>query len=150
MSYYDIWGRPNKGRDSKQFFEKAFRRKGLPAWDETWHQLSPEARLAFVEQVKGPAGPASYGSQPSVPAEGFNAEVLQELTRAGLIEVRLQKTKIKGGNRVFAVAGAYDFAVRVRALQKYHLLVPEPPADLRKFVDYTFYSGGSYAITAEV
>ena len=67
MSYYDIWGRPNKGRDSKQFFEKAFRRKGLPAWDEKWHQLSPEARLAFVEQVKGPAEPSSYGSQPSVP-----------------------------------------------------------------------------------
>jgi hypothetical protein len=150
MSYYDIWGRPNKGRDSKQFFEKAFRRKGLPAWDEKWHQLSPEARLAFVEQVKGPAEPPSYGSQPSVPAEGFTAEVLQELTRAGLIEVRLQKTKIKGGNRVFAVAGAYDFAVRVRALQKYHLLVPEPPPDLRKFVDYTFYSGGTYAVTSEV
>jgi Helicase conserved C-terminal domain len=150
MSYYDTWGRPSKGRDSKQLYEKAFHRKGLPAWDEKWHQLSPEARLAFVDQVKGPVEPPSYGAQPNVPAEGFAADVLEELTRAGFIEVRLQKTKIKGGNRVFAVPGAYDFAVRVRALRKYHLLVPEPPAELQKFIDYTFYSGGMYAVTADV
>src|ERR1700674_2069303 len=108
MSYYDTWGRPSKGRDSKQLYEKALRRKGLPAWDEKWHQLSPEARLAFVDEVKGPVGPPRSGAQRSVPAEGFAAEVLEELTRAGFIEVRLQKTKIKGGNRVFAVPGAYD------------------------------------------
>lgn len=136
---YGSWERA-KGRETPQFYEKAFSRRRLAAWDERWHRLSPAARRAFVDDVKGPVRSHSGArAQPSVGADLFPAPVLGELVDAGFVEVGPGKKA--GPGRVSAVADAYDFAARVRALWRYRPLRGEPLDGLAKYVEATSYAG---------
>ena len=54
IDWFGTWGRAKKG-DAPAMHERAFRRRGLAAWDARWHELTPEARSSFVNEVKGPA-----------------------------------------------------------------------------------------------
>src|SRR5947209_55667 len=91
MSYYGYWG-GTRERDARAFDEKAFRRKDLATWDARWHALSSRARLAFLDDVKGPVKRQGQArdttGQPSVPSDKFPPEVVKELTDAGFVEVR--------------------------------------------------------------
>ena len=148
MAYGD-WGKPKEER--RAFSGKAYRRPGLAEWDAKWHGLSAGARGAFLDEVKGPVrGQGGRPTaQPSMAIEKFPAPVLEELVAAGLVVAKA--TRIKGpADKVFAVEGAYDFAIRIRALRKYRLLADDAPGDLAKFVDYAYYSGEMMQVVAQV
>ena len=148
MAYGD-WGKPKEER--RAFAEKAFRRQGLAEWDAKWHGLSAGARKAFLDDVKGPVrGQGGRPTlQPGVAIEKFPARALEELVAAGLVVAKA--TRIKGpADKVFAVEAAYDFAIRVRALRKHHLLAAEQPGALQKYVDYAYYSGEVFQVIGQV
>ena len=87
----------------------------MARWDAKWHTLSPQARLAYLKDVKGPQqaqGPNQ--KRPSVKADRFAASVLEELLAAGFVELG-DSGSAGPRDRVFAVVAASDFATRVRA-----------------------------------
>jgi hypothetical protein len=88
MGYrYGSWVREAE-RELSNLHERAFRREGLAAWDARWHELTPEARSYFVNEVKGPAkNQADHAPSYTVAATKFPAHVLEELTAAGFIKV---------------------------------------------------------------
>ena len=145
---HGYWERA-KDREPRAFYEKAFRRKGLAEWDDRWHRLSPAARLAFLDEVKGPVRSQSGArDQPSVGADKFPAGVLKELVDAGFVAVGPGKKA--GPERVSAVDGCYDFAARVRALRRFHPLEGEPLGGLAKYVESTSYGGQVTSAITEV
>ncbi len=144
---YGYWGKPRE-REERAFHEKAFRRKGLAEWDARWHRLSPAARLAFLDEVKGPVRSYTNAAQPSVGADRFSAAVLKELVGAGFVEVGPGKKA--GPERVSAVEGAYEFAARARALRRHRPLGGEPLAGLAKYVEATTYGGQVTSALGEV
>src|ERR1700677_4079830 len=106
----------------RAFCDKAYRRQESAVWEAKWHQISARARDAFLNVVKGPLKTsASKSNQSSVSIKKFPANILQELTDAGFVEVRPTKSKISAG-RVCATDGVNDFAARIRTLRKFHLL----------------------------
>ena len=85
---YGYWGKA-KERESVAFDAKAYRRQNLARWDARWHELSVQARYVFVHEVKGPARQQKATSMPpSVSADTFPPDLLEELTAAGFIEVQ--------------------------------------------------------------
>ena len=111
MDWFNTWGRAKKG-DAPAMHERAFRRRGLAAWDARWHELTPEARSYFVNEVKGPArNQADHAPTYSVPREKFPPHVLEELTAAGFVKVHAARSRA-AKDRVFPPAVLYDFAAR--------------------------------------
>ena len=111
----------------------------MAPWDAKWHTLSPQARLAYLKDVKGPQrAPSPHQKRPSVKADRFAASVLEELLAAGFVELGDSGS---GGprDRVFAVVAATDFATRVRARYRHHLLRGDLPSVLADYVRYCFY-----------
>lgn len=132
-------GEWDKSRRDHGFHEKAWFRKNLPAWDAKWQALSPRARLAFLNEVKGPSKSKEYSVSPSVSAEKIAPQVLKELTAAGFVTVQPSRRK-KEGDRVFAADGIYDFAVRVRSLRRYHLLAEDGSGEFKTYVNHCYYT----------
>jgi Helicase conserved C-terminal domain len=138
MSWYGTWGRGNT-REIGAFHERAYGREGLAEWDVKWHGLTPQARSAFVNTVKGPArNQADHAPTYSVPRDKFGPHVLEELTAAGFVGVLPARSKTST-DRVFAPARLYDFAARVRMLNRHHLLGGDRPVELGKYVEQAFY-----------
>ncbi|MGC8639455.1 MAG: helicase-associated domain-containing protein [Isosphaeraceae bacterium] len=135
MRNYSLWNRP-RSPERREFYEKAFRREKLGPWDAKWHALSPEARFAFLNQVRGPVKNLGRARmQPSIKKNHLGPGVLEELLAAGFVELGSSRM-IGPQDRVFAVEGTVDFAIRIRALARYHLLDPDQPSLLEKFVAY--------------
>lgn len=167
---YGGWGITADNSDPRGMSEKAYLRKPLPAWDDRWHTLSPAARLAFLEHVKGPVKPQRPGyetKQPSVAADLFAPEALEELTRAGFVTTEpaengrstakskpKSKSKAKSQSdspRVFAHKDTYDFVARLRSLRRYHLLAANADASaFLKYISAVFYGGSLLQITGTV
>src|SRR5262245_47521244 len=117
MSWYGSWGR-EKTRDG-ELHERAFRRGGLAEWDAKWHGLTPRARSAFLDTVKGPArNQADHAPTYTVPRNRFPPDALDELA-AGFVKIHPARSR-KAADRVFAPASLYDFAARVRMLGRHH------------------------------
>src|SRR5262245_457865 len=110
---YGVWGR-SREREPRAFYEKAYRRECLAAWDARWHGLSVQARYFFLNVVKGPAKKQPvYSQSPSVSVDKFPHHVLKELTEAGFVEVQAPRSRAFI-ERVVTCAGLYDFAARIR------------------------------------
>src|SRR3954454_8002844 len=139
MSRYSLWSRQNR-REERDFHEKAFRREGLAEWDARWHKLSVEARLAVLNNLKIPPKSQGPGStRPSVPVELIVPKTLEELVAAGFAEIG--GTRMIGPrDRVFLVDGATDFVARVRSLNRHRLLRDGGSAELKKYVDSSFFT----------
>jgi hypothetical protein len=122
-----------------RFYEKAYQRGNLAAWDARWQALSAQARYYFLNVVKGPPrNPQVYASPPGVPADRFPGPILNELAGAGFVEVqRGGGSSRMAADRVFAGRGLYDFTARVRSLHRLHLLAGDRPSELKKFVEHT-------------
>ena len=136
---HGIWGQP-RTRENRAFHEKLFRRAPLPPWEARWQGLSISARSALLHDVKGTGerAPRYYGqaNRQSVKAKKFDPRVLEELKKAGFVEVEADDKK-PGGDRVLVVEadGIADFISRVRALRRYHLLVPDLPSMLSTYIN---------------
>ncbi|HZW33187.1 MAG TPA: helicase-associated domain-containing protein, partial [Isosphaeraceae bacterium] len=140
MSYGSYWGRATK-RETRRFFERAYQRTNLAAWDARWHALTAQARLFFLEVVKGPAKQRTpYSQPPSVSAARFPPHVLEELTAAGFVEVQAAGSRAFT-DRVIARDELYDFAARVRTARRLHLLAADQPSELSRYVDHVFFGG---------
>src|SRR5271157_4983123 len=147
MSRYTLWNKPQSW-EQRALHEKAFSFKDMARWDAKWHKLSPRARLVYIKDVKGPQraqGPNQ--KRPSVKADRFVASVLEELLAAGFVELGDSGS---GGprDRVFAVVAASDFATRVRALHRHHLLRGDLPSLLENYVRYCFYPAAADALNS--
>ena len=111
----------------------------MARWDAKWHTLSPRARLAYLKDVKVPQrAQRPNQKRPSVKADRFAASVLEELLAAGFVELG-DSGSAGPRDRVFAVVAATDFATRVRALYRHHLLRGDLPSLLENYVRYCFY-----------
>ena len=141
MSYYDPYS--TRRGEPRVDDEKAWKRSLATAWDTRWHALSPGARLALLDRVKAPTKAGSI-TQPSSPATGIDAAVLDEIVAAGF--VRVEPPIGKRPPRVFPLAETYDFATRVRALRRFHLLGPTDRAALINYARYAFYDQGEMTI----
>jgi hypothetical protein len=127
-------------RNPRAFYERAYQRRSLAAWDDKWHRLSDQARNFFLNVVKGPAKqPNNQADQPSVSIDKFPPHILKELTTAGFVEVQRAQSQTFT-DRVIACAGLYDFAERVRALQRLHLLAADQPSEFTKYVEHVYFS----------
>ncbi len=138
MSKSISWKDPVQWRE-RGHHEKAFLYDGMARWDAIWHTLSPEARWAFVKEVKIPQ--RTYGpkqDQPSARADRFAANVLEELRKAGLIEV-FHSAKGNSLDLVFGLLDAIDFMMRLRALDRHHPLRSELPGMLVNYAAYAFH-----------
>jgi hypothetical protein len=137
MSRYTLWSRQNK-REEREFHEKAFRREGLAEWDGRWHKLSSEARTAVLNTLKLPprsVGPNSV--RPCVSVESILPATLEELVASGFAEIGASRM-IGPRDKVFTTEAATDFVIRVRSLQRHHLLGAEPP-DLKRYIDHGYF-----------
>lgn len=127
-------------RNPRAFHERVYQRRFLAAWDDKWHRLSDQARNFFLNVVKGPAKqPNNQPDQPSVSVDKFPPHILKELITAGFVEVQRARSQTFT-DRVIACTGLYDFAERVRALQRLHLLAADQPSELTKYVEYVYFS----------
>jgi hypothetical protein len=128
------------GRGARDALGKAYGRRTLGIWDAKWHRLSDQARFYFLNVVKGPAKNRKVSSTSttySVVVDRFPPHILEELRAAGFVEIQAARGRAFT-DRVIACDGLYDFAVRVRALQRLHPLRADQPSELRKYVDYVF------------
>lgn len=137
MSWYPSSSRRD-WRESGEFYERAFRRRGLADWDAKWHTLTPQARSAFADTVKGPArNQADHAPTYTVAKDRFPPEVLDELIAAGFVRLLPARSR-NATERVFAPADLYDFATRVRMLGRLHLLGAGRADELRPYVEQAF------------
>ena len=121
------------------FHERGFAYSGMPRWDALWHKLSPQARWAFLKEVKVPQrNRLPHQNQPSVRADRFRVEVLDELRAAPLVTIESGATS-KEPDRVIAVIEAADFMIRLRALERQHLLRGDLPSTLQSYVQNWFH-----------
>jgi len=145
---YGFWNGLNE-RNPRAFYERAYHRQSLAAWDDKWHRLSDQARNFFLNVVQGPAKqPSNQADQPSVSIDKFPHHILRELTNGGFVEVQLARSQAFT-DRVVACNGLYDFAARVRTLQQFHLLVADQPNELAKYVDHVYFSAQLIAVLAD-
>ena len=99
---YGVWS-GEKERFPRAFYERAYHRQSLAAWDDKWHRLSDQARNFFLNVVKGPAKPPAHEfDQLSVPSDKFPPHILEELTAAGFVEVQRARSQAST-DRVIAV-----------------------------------------------
>ena len=141
------WARARGDRD---VFEKAYRRKALAPWDAKWHGLSVEARRVFLENVKGPFKKLSaLAAAPGVPLKNFPAAALNELTAAGFVKVQVAKSSVMV-DQVIALDSVFDFAARVRALRRFHLLDADLPSELTAYVEFAFEEDQLFDIVGDV
>ena len=61
----------------------------------------------------------------------FPPHILKELATAGFVEVQPARSKAFT-DRVIACDGLYDFAARVRALHRMHLLTADKPSEIQQ------------------
>jgi hypothetical protein len=127
------WGQQRSSLPN--YYDKAYKRAELPAWDDRWHTLSLPARHHLLSDVKA-ASSQRTPKRPTVAASRFPAAVLDELCQAGFVQVQ------EVGNRklVTLVDDAISFISRVRALGRYHLLAADGSGDLGKYLSYCFNS----------
>ena len=146
---YGIWGEV-KERETRDFFERAYRRQSLHVWDAKWNELSPQARYYFLEVVKGPTkNQAAHSQPPSVSTERFPPDVLKELVDSGFVKVEVARSRAFT-DRVVANALLYDFATRIRSLRRYHLLAADQPSAIAEFVNYAFFDVPLFTVLAGV
>jgi soluble cytochrome b562 len=146
---YGFWAR-QKTPDTRAFSEKAYKRQGMAAWEGRWHELSVRARDSFLHVVKGPQKHSGmYSAEPSVGISKFPEQILKELTDAGFVELKSSKSRVSE-KRVYATAGLYDFATRVRSLRKFHLLATDRPTEFAKYVNHAFFGGQLTAVLSVV
>jgi hypothetical protein len=118
--------------------ERAHRRRVLIDWDARWHRLSPAARNSFLNVMRGPAQyQADHAAPDSIATNRFPPGILAELTDAGFARIVEPRTGAST-RRVIAPAAVYDFAARVRLLNRLHLLRDAPAGNLFKFVHQVF------------
>src|SRR5262245_57716643 len=113
------------------FHDRAFVRAEMAPWDQRWHGRSRPARQTFL-RLKVARHPGT--TPPRNPVGKLPIAPLEELEAAGL--VRLEGA---GAGRNAAVPeAAYDFAARLRGLDRYHLLRDPSPDDFHKYVQHGF------------
>ena len=139
MSYGGYGYRGNRGNAN----EKAWSRAKATAWDDRWHALSIPARRAFLDKTKGPARAIAY-TKPSTLADNIMPETLAELVAAGFVEV--EKAVGKKGAKAIVPAALFDFAARIRAIYRFHLLGPDDREELTKYCRAVFYDKGELVI----
>ncbi len=133
--YWNQWD----GGEPRDFYERAYRRRSLAAWDARWQQLTVPARYSFLHVVKLPhKDPAPYGDPPSAPREDFPPDVLAELIAAGFARIERRKPG-NTADRVLAGTGTSDFAWRGRILRRMHLFSSDRPSELSRYVDEVFF-----------
>jgi hypothetical protein len=146
---YGSWGWRGRGaaKESRAAHERSFRRDQLPAWDAKWQGLSPGARRAFLDEIKGPAKPEAQ-AQPSIAADKLDPRELDELAAAGFVEVRPAG---KGpALRVFAAPATSDFAARMRNLRRARVLTGGGTDDLVRSCKYVFTADGLTRVLHDV
>ena len=84
-----------------------------------------------------------------MPREKFPPDVLEELIAAGFVKVHAARSRA-AKDRVFPPAALYDFAARVRMLNRHHLLDADRPSEVEKYVDQAFDGYQLRAFIAEV
>ena len=137
-SWYGAGGRAN-ARDAGDFNERAYRRKDLVEWDVKWHHLTPQARSAFLDELKGPArNQADHAPSYSVSKDKLPPHVLEELAAAGFARILAARTR-NSTDRVFVPARLYDFAGRVRMLHRQHLLGEDRSNELEGYIGQAFF-----------
>ena len=141
MSYYDYYSKPPRDRGAAD--EKAWNRVKATAWDDRWHALTHRARLAYINQIKPPTRAGSV-TEPSTPETGIAKSALDELVASGF--VRVQAASGKKAARVIAQSESFDFATRLRAMQKYHPLGPTDRLSLLQYIRFAFYDQGEPTI----
>jgi Helicase conserved C-terminal domain len=125
--------------DGRAFCDRAYRRQGMAVWEAKWHDISVGARDAFLNVVKGPVKTSGTNSKrPGVSIKKFARNIVEELTDAGFVEVRVSKSRLSG-DRVFTTDGVNNFAARIRTLRRFHLLAAEGPGELAAFVEHAFF-----------
>ena len=133
--YWNQWD----GGEPRDFYERAYRRRSLAAWDARWQQLTVPARYSFLHVVKLPQkDPAPYGDPPSSPREDFSPDVLAELIAAGFARIERRRPG-QTTDRVLAGTAISDFAWRGRTLRRMHLLNADLPSELSKYIDEAFF-----------
>jgi hypothetical protein len=112
-------------REARAFFEKAFRRDDLPAWEARWHALTIPARAAFLAGIEGPLWPGDRDAGASPPG------VRDELVGGGFVADAPD-------GRVLAREEVREFAARLRHLRRHRPLTIEGRAALAKYANATF------------
>jgi hypothetical protein len=105
----------NQRRDVRAEHEKAWLRAKSTAWDEKWQALSIPARRAYLLDIKAPSKEGSY-TQQSVLVDKVAPEIVEELTKAGLVTV--EPGKGKKSAKIVASQDAYDFSARLRSMHR--------------------------------
>jgi len=101
--------------------------------------LSVQARYLFLHEVQGLVKHQTvYSSPPSVSSDKFPLHILEELTAAGFVKVQ-PAGSTASTDRVIACDGLYDFATRVHALRRLHLLDADQPSEFANYVEYSFF-----------
>ncbi|MHC5541536.1 hypothetical protein ACYOEI_25220, partial [Singulisphaera rosea] len=133
----------------KDMSGRAFERASLPAWDAKWHTLSAEARQSYLKEAKVPSAPQRHfniRSDPTlerggVPPEKYPPEALKSLVAAGFLESRKIAVSKKLTERTFVPMNVRDFLIRIRSLERDHLLSPGPPKSVISYTNLTFDRG---------
>lgn len=114
-------------RPQRAFYERVWQRKSLVAFDAVWPTLSVPARKRYVEELRGPqkadARPVFF------PASKFSAPLIEEWSKAGLVEIDKSGSKEK----IFVPPAARGFSARVHALKRYELLSDESSSQLPEY-----------------
>ena len=137
MSYFGrSWNQP---RDPRELHEKSWHRSKAVAWDDKWQALSVPARRAYLIDLKGPTKEGSY-TNPGTLADKLPPEVVNELVKAGFVEI--EPGKGKKSSKILAKQAAHDFSSRLRAAHRYHLLGPPDRDQLIKSIKHAFTGQG--------
>lgn len=145
----ESWDQPAAGK-SDRLIELALDRKELADWDARWHRLSPLAREAFLDVMRGPSrNQADHAPSSFVSASRIPSDILDELTKAGFART-LEPHIGARVRRVIAPADLYDFAQRVRSLRRLSPLSEGPSASLLQFINQAFTTTKLVRILAEV
>jgi hypothetical protein len=128
-----MWYDDNWRRQRGAYYDKLFVRKAAAPFDERWHALAPEARSAFLLNIK--VSRKTTENLPAVPAARFPEGVVAELRAAGLVTVRVAGKRVQR-EEVVAAREALDFNARIHAVNRLRLLGDEP--DLAKYVSECF------------
>ncbi len=109
--------------------------------------MSVAARKHFLDHIKTTRpNSRTRDGQPAISAERFSAAVLDELISAGFMTVREPSGREKA-RQVMLVEEAVDFADRLRALRRYHLLDAQQPSEFTKYLNHCF---TKYELTNEI
>ncbi len=124
-----------------EFAERGWKRDGLADWDERWEDLSIPARSAILNEIKAP--PQGYGGHSAnsgTAIDKLKPEVVKELAAAGFVKIQPSPLATRP-DRVVCGEAAADFRTRVRTLNRLHLLDPNQPGSLSKYIHASCYPG---------